>query len=305
VEIDDINKQAEEDAIAEFPHLASFIKDNNEIVKSKKSLTTAAKKKFADRKEQVKNRFDNVLVDKSIDSEAFYEAVIDVSDIALVELGEYILYRDSVIKGLEKVVFDKDKREEHIHNIFMPKSTRARLLDVDKHKLSNLWLFDDKFMTYAYVASDVQIKSIIADIKKENNKRDVFMGGKEPDLSIFYNKPDGRKNAVFVEFKGSYATLGEKEKAPQELKRNIGIIKRNLDDIDSLWGYIVTTIDEEFSQSLEDGDFIKLFTNDDEGKIFYNYNKNNNAHIFVIDTRTIIKDAFSRNSTFLDLLKNK
>ena len=52
---------------------------------------------------------------------------------------------------------------------------------------NNLWLFDDKFMTYVYAASDIAIS------KYENalDKMNIF-GLKRPDLSVFFsgNDPD-------------------------------------------------------------------------------------------------------------------
>ena len=129
------------------------------------------------------------------------------------------------------------------------------------------------------------------------------MGDKKPDITILFNK-ETNKDAVVIEFKKAFATLGEKETAPTEINRNIGIIKRTLSDVNSIYGYIITTIDDEFNQSLKDNGYIELFNTSLDGKILYNYNKTNNAHIFAIDLNTIVADARSRNKIFLDILKN-
>ena len=76
-------------------------------------------------------------------------------------------------------------------------------------------------------------------------------------------------------------------------------------DVNSIYGYIITKIDEEFNQSLIDNGYIELFSTSIDGKILYAYNKTNNAHIFAIDLKSIVSDAEARNQTFLDILKDK
>lgn len=91
--------------------------------------------------------------------------------------------------------------------------------------------------------------------------------------------------------------------APAEINRNIGIVKRSLSDVNSIYGYIITEIDEEFNQSLKDNGYVELFNTSLDNKILYTYNSTNNAHIFAIDLKTIVSDADARNKTFLEILK--
>ena len=74
-------------------------------------------------------------------------------------------------------------------------------------------------------------------------------------------------------------------------------------DVNTIYGYIITTIDDELNQNLKDNNYIELFNCSLNGKILYNYNKTNNAHIFAIDLNSIVGDARSRNKIFLDILK--
>ena len=283
--------------------MSKYIYENKDILVSKDSLIKDAKNEFAKSKEKAKKNFEDILHNADVNMDALNSSIKEVSEIASAELGEYILYREKIIDALAYALNAKEKKEKYIHWVFMPKNTTSTEFDKDKKMLSNLWLLDDKYMSYSFVASDKRINEIYNLIEKENKKRNIHMGDKKPDITILFNK-ETNKDAVVIEFKKAFATLGEKETAPTEINRNIGIIKRTLSDVNSIYGYIITTIDDEFNQSLKDNGYIELFNTSLDGKILYNYNKINNAHIFAIDLNTIVADARSRNKIFLDILKN-
>lgn len=299
----DINKTIIRSAVNEAPYLSKYIYGNKDILVSKDSLIKDAKNEFAKSKEKAKKNFEDILHNADVNMDALNSSIKEVSEIASAELGEYILYREKIIDALAYALNAKEKKEKYIHWVFMPKNTTSTEFDKDKKMLSNLWLLDDKYMSYSFVASDKRINEIYNLIEKENKKRNIHMGDKKPDITILFNK-ETNKDAVVIEFKKAFATLGEKETAPTEINRNIGIIKRTLSDVNSIYGYIITTIDDEFNQSLKDNGYIELFNTSLDGKILYNYNKTNNAHIFAIDLNTIVADARSRNKIFLDILKN-
>ena len=301
-EIDNINKLEQDKAISIKPYLSEYIIENKDIVKSEKRLIAYAEKRFAKDKESAQKELMKSLRDNSLDSNKFIQSVARVSAIAQKELGEYILYRQEIISALDIATRDSGKNEKFIHEIFMKKNTSLNNVDEKRYLHNNLWLLDDKFMTYSYAASDMQINKILTEIDNENEKRGVFMGNKKPDLTVFYNN-ENDKDLVVIEFKKPYANLAEKEMAATEIVRNIGIIKKNMNTVNSIYGYIITSLDDEIVASLETNDFIPLFTNGDDNKLLYKYNKNNNAHIFVIDLNAITHDAFARNKTFLDILK--
>ncbi len=76
-------------------------------------------------------------------------------------------------------------------------------------------------------------------------------------------------------------------------------------------GYIITTLDEKTQEMYQQQQGLtELFTNGKD-PIFYFYNrniKNKNGkkiscHVYIISPETLIKDAFARNNTFLNILK--
>lgn len=301
-ELISLNKKEEAKAINKAPYLANIIRKNKDVLKSERSLLKEAKKEFELEKEEATNKFEKLLKDRNIDTKEYNKAISELSSIAVAELGEYIFYREYIINALKIAIEQNNDIEQYYHNIFMPMKTYSNYEDKDKHLLSNIWLLDDKFMTYSYAASDRTIKQIKDEIEKKNNIQ--FKIAKRPDLSIFFNKNNGRKNIVMVEFKSPKAELYEKTKAFTELTNDINIIKRNIPDIDTVWSYIITTIDEEFEFSIETSEsYTQLFSTEEASKAYYRYLPKANAHTYIIDLRTIISDASDRNKTFLDILK--
>ena len=258
-----------------------------------------AKKSFNEDKERVHSKFTKILRKADIDLETFSESIDNISQIALFELGEYIHYRKAIISALDKSLLDEEKKEEYIHNIFMPMGEIAR--NNNDYLLNNLWLLDDKFMTYSFAASDVTINKIINEIEEKDKEK--FATTKKPDLTIFYNKNLDR-DLVVVEFKGVNASLGEKEKSISEIVRNSLIIQKNIQNVKTTWSYIITEIDDEFEISLTASEFKPLFSNSNDSKIYYRYYPTINTHVYAVDVKAIVEDASARNSTFLNILKN-
>lgn len=184
----EINKEIINIAINEAPYLSKMIHQNTDILVSKESLIKEAKNKFEKLKERAKLKFDELLKNAEVNVEALNASITEVSEVASAELGEYILYREKIIKALEMALSDEETKEKYIHKIFMPMNSVSTDSDKDKKVLSNLWLLDDKYMSYSFAASDKKIKDICYQIEEENKKRNIFMGDKKPDITILFNK---------------------------------------------------------------------------------------------------------------------
>lgn len=302
-EINELNKKETEKAIETAPHLATFIKRDNDVIQTEKSLLVKANDAFNKAKTRIQASFQRLLISKDIRNDDFQKVVGELSLIAAAELGEYIMYRESIIKALDNAIEDTTKKEKFIHDIFMPMRTASFEKDEDKHLLSNLWLLDDKFMTYTYAASDETVEAIKTDIEEKNSEK--FKDRNRPDISIFFNDMDNHKNLVMIEFKGANADKYEKKKALTELPDDVAIIKKHIPDIDTVWSYIVTVIDEEFKFSIGNQDFKELFTADSSYCAYYKYFSKQNAHEYILDLKTITTDAFARNKIFMDILKKQ
>ncbi len=301
-EIPTLNEIEVSKAINEVPYLANYIKKDNEIVKSCSSLITSAKKQFEKDKEKVKSDFLASLENKNIKTDDFSDAVNRISSIAAAELGEYVVYRDTIIKALKEAIIDEKTKESLIHNLFMPMKTTSHKGDASKHLLSNLWLIDDKFMTYSFVASDKSFEAI----SKELTEKDYCGLGKlnRPDTAVIFNKDNGRKDAIVIEYKGPNANIDEKSKSLTELPNNVNYLRNSVENIGVVWSYIFTSFDDVFENTLINQDYMPLFSTQENGKTFYKYLKNVNTHVYVMDYDALTENAESRNKTFMDLLKN-
>jgi hypothetical protein len=159
-------------------------------------------------------------------------------------------------------------------------------------------------MTYSYAASDTTVNKIKDDIEAKNTE--TYKTSNRPDLSIFFNKMNGSKDLIMLELKGPHADKNEKNKSITELPNNIDIIRRNIPDVCRVWGYIITTIDDDFAATIENQEFTELFAAGEDNKLYHRYyGKKLQTHIFVLDFNTLISDAFARNKTFLDILKGE
>lgn len=297
-EIEKINVEEENAAIEKNPHLIKYIKENKEIVKSKESLTIAAQKKFNDEKIKVRNKIEQVLSNNNVSASEFEKTINEITDIAYYELGEYIVYRDTIIKALVKTM-NTEAREKVFHDMFMPMKTSNSNDSINDRLLSNLWLLDDKYMTYLYASSDKSYKQIAKDLNLEPVESLT-----RPDMCVFLSSNDDTKSkdALIIEFKSAKADLDEKRKALSELPDNVMTLRNDVPNIKTVWSYGITEIDESFEKSLLGQDYEPLFSNG-ESKIYYKYLKNANTHVYFIDYQSIIDDALSRNSTFIEILK--
>lgn len=94
-------------------------------------------------------------------------------------LSEYMIRRKAIIdlftRFLEADQNGKYKLEEDIHNLIFPMGVTEREITYESH---NLWLLDERFATYTFIASDKPITSI-----SQNKSR------KEPDLLMIDRPP--------------------------------------------------------------------------------------------------------------------
>ena len=282
----------------EKPYLSKYLSKVPVTIASKQTIEKAASKAYEQDKIDTNDKFEKALENRSIDPEGFREAVNAVSSISSAELCEYILYRSKILSVLSPTDL-VDKAEEYLHNIFMPKNDSS---DNSNYLSTNMWILDDKFMSYLYVSSDLSIFRINDDISDDYNRSNHDL--RRPDMFLAFDRDgDVYKNAVLVEFKKYSASLDEKSKALHELPNNIGEIRKSNSNIQTIWAYIITKLDDDFIETIEnDGGYTEIFSNGERGA-FYRYNDKRNAHIYICDIDSLVKDAQIRNKVFVDIIK--
>lgn len=299
-ELADKNKDIIEKLVDSNPYLAGYLRKNNNIIgaMSPDALLKKAKKEFEIDKAKAQMQFTKALQNAKVDSPAFKEAVEKVEHIAALDLAQYIYFRQNIINALQRTHDENSTQEDVLHHLFSKKNQETTNTS---HLDSNIWLLDDKFMTYHYMASDITMKKIGEFWTKDIEQEDKL---KRPDLFVTFSKPEteNETDCTIIEFKACGASHNEKRKAISEIWDNLGAVRDNFPNIRNIWGYIITSIDENLVKALKRNNFKPLFSHG-ENNLFYSFNGELNIHCYALSTDAIVKDANARNKVFLDIIK--
>lgn len=306
------NNQIIEDCIEEYPYLAKYIRnEESSLIENKSDIVSRANKHFERDKESAKNDFTRMLEKSTIEPDEFKRNIERITDISARELAQYFLYREQIIKALKIIHSENNICEANLHDLFMHRgdSSIASSETFSKYD-TNIWLLDDKYMSYTGIFSDKTISEITTRIGDENEQK--YGQRKEPDLAIFYNQiKDNLRDVVVVEFKALDVSADRKIEALTEVNRNLKFVLNSLTNVRTAYGYIITKIDDEFSEYIEAQQGVKKLFSNGNTPLYYVYNdnlkdKNNNpvdSHIYFLSSETIYMDADARNKTFIDIIK--
>ncbi len=254
-----------------------------------------------DKEYRVKQDLVKLLKKKPVD-EKIVDATVDIarrtSEQAKNSLANYFWYRSIIIDQLQKYVEDNERSEDLLHTLFF-----RRFATEVQYSLENcIWLLDDKFMRFSYFASEAIVKNVVGDLYGEID--DIFYSQKRMDLFIKYDRPEGKEgcDCVVVEFKGLGATVDEKADAASQVRRKYAkSIRQRIPQVNNIFVYIITQIDEELRDNLLSDDFKHAYTR--HGYIMTYYNIENRAYISFLSASVIIGDAKDRHEHFFDILK--
>jgi hypothetical protein len=275
------NKKTCTELATKYPHLGGYFSaDTVGLVSKDAAIASAQEQFFADQKA--------VLECEELD-DATYEKALHVSARLLTE---YILYRARIIQKLKSTDLESD--EADIHSLIVPKGMTARRETASESIFAcNVWLLDDKYMELA-VGGD-----------EEDGRPDITI--------IFSADPDAEKPAkvdvVVVELKKHGVKLAKEEEVVSQLRQRARrLLKFYPDRINRIWFYGITDIQPEFRRTLLEDQFKELFSH---GQVFYksqpiivdNEDEKFPVDLYVMNYDALIQDAESRNSTFLNLLK--
>ena len=282
-----------------FPHLCGYF-DNNDIGYSSQTdiLKKAQDKFFRDQKE--------ILGAKELNDEQFNKSL----DLSARALTEYILFRQNVIKRMKGL--DKNNKEEELHNLIVPKYAEFHGQDVvtDMYR-NNVWVLDDKFMSYSTVLSEAEMSRVI-DVLTEGEVRNK--DNDRPDITLFFSGDPNdvsKKVDVVVELK----RLGLSVEQNSIVEIQLDTRTRRLAEyygkrIQRMWFYGIVDFDDQYEMHLRDNYFNPLFSN---GKIYFRSkpvsldltsSQSVIQNAYILDFSAMVEDANSRNSTFLKILQH-
>lgn len=295
------NKSKEEYLNETYPHLSGYF-ENNDIGYSSQTdiLKKAQDRFFRDQKE--------ILGAKELNDEQFEKSL----DLSARALAEYILFRQNVIKKMRSL--NKTNKEADIHNLIAPKSSEFRDDNIitDLYN-NNVWILDDKFMSYYIVLSEAEMSKVIdvitkGEVKDNNDDR--------PDITLFFSDNPQDENTkvdvVVVELK----RLGISAEQNSIVEFQLDTRTQRLAEyygkrIQRMWFYGIVDFDDRYRNHLINNGFDPLFS---KGNVYFrskpvylDLNKQESViqNAYILDFSAIVEDADSRNSTFLKILKKR
>ena len=294
------NKRTKDVLNTTYPHLLGYF-NNKEvgIISKAKSIEEAQKRFMQDQKE--------ILEAQNLDDDR-YDKALNVSSRTL---AQYILYREKIISKVEQ--YTKENSEADLHNIILPKRSILQNSDIDCIYNNNLWLLDNKYMTYTTAMSDRTMTEILNEIAQEAN--DIEDDGRPDIVIVFSNDPNSADNSsidvVIIELKKRGISLAKTEEVESQLQqRAIKLLNLYPDKIQRMWFYGIVEFSPEFKLSLRNNKYTPLYSKD---SLYYKENewytdleddsKPYKVGTYILSIDAFIKDAKAHNEIFLKILK--
>jgi Histidine kinase-, DNA gyrase B-, and HSP90-like ATPase len=290
------NSKVRENLNNKFPHLQGYLSMNTGGLIVKQLVLEEARNKFFSDQQKI--------LECEILDDTQYEKALEFSSRAL---AEYVMYRTRIISKLKKMTPKNDEKELHKLIVPMRRTLREEEFDDDIYN-NNVWILDDRFMSYNTILSDEVMEKVIKEISlddvEDESRPDitmVFSGNPEEELKV---------SVVVVELKKHGLSLAKNEEVISQLRQRARkLLKYFPNKIERIWFYGITDIDSEFRISLIEDSFKELFSH---GKIFFksqdiivdNESRPFKADLFVMTYDSLISDSESRNETFLRILKS-
>lgn len=167
----------------------------------------------------VEKNLQDFIDNKQINEETIQKIKKDIQEKTAYDidsLADYMMRRKAIIELFDKFLEadneGKYKLEEDIHNLIFPMGFTNDEISYETH---NLWLLDERFLTYKFVASDRSITSMSQ--KKSSKEPDLIMLNDNPimfDNPIsFGDKSNGELNSMVIfEFKRPGETAHQMKK---------------------------------------------------------------------------------------------
>lgn len=295
--ISENNQKTKESLADTYPHLLGYFEtDTIGFVKREETIKKAQEKFFKEQRE---------VLEASNLTEEKYQKSLELSSRALTE---YILYRQLTIDKLKKI--DKNNSEADIHNLIVPMGKKLQKSNfINDLYTNNAWLLDDKYMTYKTILSDKVMSEVVKAITEEDTTAD----NSEPDLTlIFSNDPieTEKVDVVIVEIKKRGLKLEDNTTAIVQLeKRSTKLMQYYPNKIQRIWFYAIVEFNDELKLYLENNRYTSLFSTDTmyytekQQKLSLTDTNFVSVGYYILSLDAFINDANSRNSTFLNILK--
>ena len=285
----DVDKEARDNlnrSIQDAPFLANYFPLENNMVLSFSALIDEAEKQYEADKVFLRNP----------ENELDPKYPVKLNRVVQTELAEYVFEREKIINKLRSLVNDETSLEKEIHNLFMPQYTsNDNYLD---YKSNNLWLFDDRFMTYDKVFSEAQVKRVFPELASITKRFDLFS-----IVSNTYEKEE-ITDIVIIELKSPSNDITPAGAEEQLIDYAYYVNSARQENKIRVWTYAFLKFNNETGEKLRRKDYNSILTHS-KYPIYYKYHETVNAIINFMDYSALADDAHTRNQTFINILKGK
>lgn len=221
----------------------------------------------------------------------------DVSHLASEDLARYIVHRALVIDSLANMPVDS--AEDAIHNAILPKKSNGAEI-----RENNVWLVDDKFLSYSSIYSDQSLATIVQEVgdSVESKQR------RRPDVAAFFSKDSENhpNKLVIIEFKKPGADIFDNNKALMQCRLYAGELAERIPTVREVFAFSIVEIDNEFYRDMKQTGFKDVFSLTE--RVVYNdfligSKDEIPLHLYVMPASSLIKDARARNRVFEEVLQ--
>ena len=321
-------KEIEEYISTEAPRYRSLLRNKECLNTIPYGLPNEKKEEYLykiafDAKKKVEEKISKFVSEKKIDKvsiEAIKNEIKVKTAYDADTLADYMFGRKSIIDLFDKYLEANErgeyKLESDLHNLIFPMGLTTDDINYESH---NLWLIDERFATYKYIASDVTLSSISK--KKSRKEPDLLMTDEPPQifnkgLSYGSNNSGEINSLVIFEFKRPGETAHQKNKTDYTWEFS-ELIEKYFDDFlynqdkknykgksikvektTPKFGYIILDV---IPPALEEYNIGKGWGKTPFGS-FYKMWTNINLHIEVLTFSKLIEFARTRHNPFFDKL---
>jgi hypothetical protein len=221
----------------------------------------------------------------------------DVSHLASEDLARFIVHRALVIDSLANM--PSSSAEVAIHNAILPKKS-----DGSDIRENNIWLVDDKFLSYSSIYSDVALTTIIQEVGKSVESKQQ----RKPDVAAFFSRDSENhpNKLVIIEFKKPGADIFDNNKALIQCRLYASELSERIPTVREVFAFSIVEIDDEFYRDMKQTGFKDVFSLTD--RVVYNdfligSKSEIPLHLYVMPASALIKDAKARNRVFEEVLQ--
>ena len=221
----------------------------------------------------------------------------DISHLASDDLARYIVHRALVIDSLANM--PAESAEEAIHNAILPKRSNGTEI-----RENNVWLIDDKFLSYSSIYSDETLSKIVQEVNSDFESKHQ----RRPDVAAFFSKDnDNQPNKlVIIEFKKPGADVFENNKSLAQCRLYASELSDHIPTVLEVFAFAIVNVDNDFYRELKQTNYKDIFSLK-ERVVYQDFSIGKDGalplHLYVMSIEALLKDAKARNRVFEEVLQ--